>query len=253
MKRTVTTLLLLLAGAGIASSPADAQSIMARSGDGADASWTTSEVRRYYPRERRGRRSYDRRDRSTDGWFQIRGGFFDGEDVTSNDWTVGLKASGRVLPSVTLGIAADLHRRSDAQRTITSQYVDATGNTVTTTTTSGQAESNLVPLMGSLEFHLPSRGVDPYFGVAAGWEFLNVQVRDYESGIDDEANYDGPGYQLFAGVGLPLGPRAQLTGEAYWNGATVKRDVYDLTTGFLVEERIKVDGVGARAGIGFAF
>jgi hypothetical protein len=248
MKQLATTLLLLLAGAGAAYSPADAQPA---SNSSADQNWTRSEVRRYYPRERRSRRYRD--DRSVQGWFEIRGGFYDAEDVTANDWTAGLKVSGRVLPSVTMGIAADLHRRSDAQRTITSQYVDATGHTVTTSSTSLQAESNLVPLMGSLEFHLPSPGIDPYFGAAAGWEFLNVRVRDFATGIEDQADYDGPGYQLFAGVGLPLGPRAQLSGEAYWNGATVKRDVYDPTSGYQVQERVKVDGVGGRAGLSFAF
>lgn len=252
MRQPLTTLLLLLAGAGAAVSPGFAQSFATPPKDGADAGWTRSDVRRYWPRERT-RRSYDRRDRSIDGWFEVRGGFYDAEDVSANDWTVGFKVSGRVVPTVAAGIAADLHRRSDAQRTITSQYVDATGHTVTTTSTSLQAESNLVPLMGSLEFHMPSPGIDPYFGAAGGWEFLNVRVRDYATGIDYEADYNGPGYQLFAGVGLPVGPRAKLGLEAYWNGSTVKRDVYDPSTGFLVEERVKVDGGGGRAGLSFAF
>jgi hypothetical protein len=253
MRQPLTTLLLLLAGAGAAVSPSFAQSFATPPKDGADAGWTRSDVRRYWPRERTRRSSYDRRDRSIDGWFEVRGGFYDAEDVSANDWTLGFKVSGRVVPSVSAGIAADLHRRSDAQRTITSQYVDATGHTVTTTSTSLQAESNLVPLMGSLEFHLPSPGIDPYFGAAGGWEFLNVRVRDFSTGIDYEADYNGPGYQLFAGVGLPVGPRAKLNAEAYWNGSTVKRNVYDPSTGFLVEERVKVDGGGGRAGLSFAF
>lgn len=253
MRQSVTTLFLLLAGAGAAVSPGMAQTYAAPPTDGTEqAAWTRSNVRRYYPRERQ-RRSYDRRDRSPDGWMQIRGGFYDSDGVGDNDWTVGFKLSGRVVPSLHAGIAADLHRRSDAQRTITSQYVDGAGNTVTTTSTSQQAESNLVPLMASLEFHLPTPGLDPYFGAAGGWEFLNVRVRDFTTGFADEADYNGPGYQLFAGLGIPLGPRAKLTGEAYWNGATLKRDVYDPSSGFLVEERIKVDGAGGRAGLSFAF
>ena len=248
MRHTVTTLILFLAGAGIA-----APALADTPGATADAGWTRSDERRYWPRERRERRYVDRGERGIDGWFQVRGGFYDAEDVSANDWTLGFKVSGRVVPSVTAGIAADLHRRSDAQRTVTSQYVDATGHTVTISTTTLQAESNLVPLMGSLEFHFPSPGIDPYFGGAAGWEFLNVQAFDYATGIDYEANYDGPGYQLFAGVGVPLGPRAKLTGEAYWNGSTVKRDVYDPASGFVVEERVKVDGGGGRAGLSFAF
>src|SRR5882672_7757576 len=142
MRQPLTTLLLLLAGAGAAVSPSFAQSFATPPKDGADAGWTRSDVRRYWPRERTRRSSYDQRDHSIDGWFEVRGGFYDAEDVSANDWTLGFKVSGRVVPSVSAGIAADLHRRSDAQRTITSQYVDATGHTVTTTSTSLQAESN---------------------------------------------------------------------------------------------------------------
>lgn len=245
----LTTILLLLAGAG-AAAPALADTILARPAS-ADAGWTQSDYRRYYPRDRY-RRSYNR-DRGIQGWMQIRGGFYDAEDVSANDWTVGFKVAGNIAPSVTVGLAADLHRRTDAQRTVTSQYTDPTGHTVTTSTNTVQAESNLVPLMGSLEFHFPSPGIDPYFGGAAGWEFLNVQATDLSSGLDYEADYDGPGYQLFGGIGMPLGPRAKLNLEAYWNGSTVKRTVYDPDLGFDVEERVKVDGVGGRAGLAFAF
>jgi hypothetical protein len=249
MKRTVTTLFLLLAGAGMAA-PALADTILARpaSNDG-----STLEYRRRSSRDRYREPRYYRDDRRVDGWMSIRGGFYDAEDVSANDWTIGFKVAGRVVPSVTAGIAADLHRRTDASRTVTTEYVDPTGHRVVTSTTGIQAESNLVPLMGSLEFHMPSPGIDPYFGGALGWEFLNVQATDFDSGLEYEANYDGPGYQLFAGIGLPLGPRAKLTGEAYWNGSTVKRTVYDPDLGFDVEERVKVDGAGGRAGLSFAF
>jgi len=207
-----------------------------------------SDVRRYW---RRREPRYG--NRGVTGWFDVRGGFFDTQDVSKNDWTIGFKAAGKVTPQLSLGMSTDLHRRSDAERIITSQYTDPTGHVVTTSSTAFEAESNLVPLMGVLEVHVPSVGVDPYFGAAGGWEFLNVRVRDFVSGIEDDANYDGPGYQIFGGAGVPIGPRARFVGEAYWNGSTVKRDVIDPTTGFLVQERIGVNGGGARVGLGFAF
>ncbi|MEP7029240.1 MAG: hypothetical protein ABI960_11650 [Candidatus Eisenbacteria bacterium] len=252
MKRTLTTLALLLTAAPVLAQGAPTMTTSG-SHEVPGAGWTRSDVRRYWPEDRRRHSRNERRDRAVNGWFEVRGGFYDAQDVTANDWTIGMKVTGRVAPSIQAGIATDLHRRSEAQRTITSQYVDATGHTVTTTSTTAEAESNLLPLMGVLEFHMPAPGLDPYFGAAAGWEFLNVRVRDFGSGIGGEANYDGPGYQLFGGVGLPLGPRARLTGEAYWNGATVKRNVIDSNSGYLVEERVNVDGGGARVGLGFAF
>jgi len=210
---------------------------------------TTNDVRRYW----RGRREPQYGNRGIAGWFDIRGGFFDTQDVSKNDWTLGVKAMGKVTPQLSLGMSTDLHRRSEAERIVTSQYTDPTGHVVTTSSTAFDASSNLVPLMGVLELHVPAVGIDPYFGAAGGWEFLNVQVRDFTTGEESEANYDGPGYQLFGGVGVPIGQRARFVGEAYWNGSTVKRDVIDPSTGFLVQERIGVDGGGVRAGLGFAF
>jgi hypothetical protein len=211
------------------------------------ADGTRSDYRRYY------RRPVNNYDRGTQGWFDVRGGFFDTQDVSRNDWTAGVKAMGKVTPQLSLGLATDLHRRTHADRIVSSQYTDPTGHVVTTSSTADDAESNLVPIMGVLELHVPSRGADPYFGAAAGWEFLNVHVRDFQTGIEDEANYDGPGFQAFGGIAFPIGDRARFTTEAYWNGATVKRDVRDFNSGTLVEERIDVNGVGARAGLGFAF
>ncbi len=224
-----------------------------RDGDGgayAAAPRDHSDYRRYYPA--RAPRSYRRND-SVQGWLDVRGGVFDTDGVSKNDWTVGVKGMGKVTPELSLGLSTDLHRRTHADRVITSEYTDPTGHVVTTSSTAIDAESNLVPLMGVLELHVPAVGVDPYVGAAAGWEFLNVHVRDFQTGFESDANYDGPGYQVFGGLGVPMGDRARFVAEAYWNGSTVKRDVVDPQTGYLVQERVDVNGVGARAGLGFAF
>jgi len=104
-----------------------------------------------------------------------------------------------------------------------------------------------------LEFHLPTGGLDPYVGGGAGWEFLNVQAYDYTRGYAYSADYDGFGYQVFGGVRLPIGGRAKLSGEMFWNGATVDREFFDPYSGFYIEENIKVDGFGGRGGLAFAF
>ena len=209
-----------------------------------------ADYRRYYPE--RGRRMY-RRDNGVQGWLDVRGGVFDTDGVSKNDWTLGVKGMGKVTPELSLGLSTDLHRRTHADRVVTSEYTDPTGHVVTTSSTALDAESNLVPLMGVLEVHVPSVGIDPYFGAAAGWEFLNVHVRDFQTGFEGDANYDGPGYQVFGGLGAPIGDRARFVAEAYWNGSTVKRDVVNPQTGYLEQERVDVNGVGARAGLGFAF
>src|SRR5690242_17480331 len=57
------------------------------------------------------RRHEDEYDRGVQGWFDIRGGFFDTQDVSKNDWTAGVKALGKVTPQLSLGLSTDLHRR----------------------------------------------------------------------------------------------------------------------------------------------
>jgi hypothetical protein len=241
MRRTVTTLVLLLA----VSAPAFAGPYP----DAGAPGWTRSEVRRYYPAPPPPPRYVH----PILGWVELRGGFYDSQDVSKNDWTIGMKTSAHIAPNVLVGFSADYQRRDDAGRQVTSQYVDPTGHVVTTTTTTAQNESNLWPLMGTLEFHLPMGGLDPYFGGGAGWEFLNVQAYDYNRGYAYSADYDGFGYQFFGGVRLPIGPRAKFSGEAYWNGANVDRNFYDPYSGLYIDESIDVDGFGGRAGLSFAY
>ena len=238
MRRMVGSLVLLLAA-----SPAFGQAF-----PDAAPGWTRSEVRRYYPAPP------PPRSRPIQGWFEVRGGFYDSQDASKNDWTIGIKTTGRVAPNVLIGFSADYQRRENSGREVTSSYIDPTGNVVTTSTTTAENESNLWPIMGTLELHFAGgSGIDPYVGGGIGWEFLNVQAYDARTGLYYSADYDGFGYQAFGGVRLPIGPRAKFSAEAYWNGAEVDRHFFDPYTGLNYEESIDVDGVGGRAGLSFAF
>ena len=210
----------------------------------------TLEVRRY---RRTPPPPRSRRDAGTQGWMQVRGGYFSGDQVNKDDWSLGAKAVANVAPSLRLGGAVDLMRRSNSDRTIITEYVDATGNTVRSEATTGESESNLVPLLVVAEFVMPTPGIQPYFGVAGGWEFLNVQAFDYATGFAYEADYDGPGWQLYVGADFELAPRFRLSTELFHNGATVERRVFDPFLGVAYDERIEVDGNGGRVGLSFAF
>lgn len=102
-----------------------------------------SEVRRYW----RGRREPQYGHRGIAGWFDVRAGFYDTQDVSKNDWTLGMKVMSKVTPQLSLGLAADLSRRAAADRIIESQYTDPTRF---------DEASNAV-----LEVHVPAIGVDP--------------------------------------------------------------------------------------------
>ena len=258
MNKRMTTIGLLVlgacaqAGAGFADSTPPTVLAAARPAVFAAAPEPDGSVlyaRRYYraPRER------VRRSRGIQGWLQLRAGAFDNDDVSRNDWTIGLKAVGNVAPTFRLGGSMDLMRRANADRTVVTEYVDATGHTVRSETTTGESESNLVPVLALAEFVMPSPGIQPYFGVGGGWEFLNVKAFDYDSAYEYEANYDGPGWQAWVGADFVVAPRLRMNAELFHNEATVERRVLDGFAGPAYDERIELGGNGARAGLSFAF
>jgi hypothetical protein len=250
MKRTLTTLTLLLAGA--AATPALAQSVLATplSPEAPGAGWTRSDVRRYYPEPQR--QYVAPRPRPILGWVTLRAGFFSGEDVSSDDFTTGLKSAWRISPEMQTGIVVDWHMKSDATRTVEYRTYNALGQPVTSWRAVYELRSDLVPLMGLVEFHLPSGALDPYLGASGGWEWLTVDAVD-PYGFVYHAHYDGPGYQVYGGMNFPIAPRTKFNVEGFWNGATVKDEYFSVSTGQPVEERINMNGGGLRGGLSFAF
>jgi len=191
--------------------------------------------------------------RGPQGWITMRGGGYDGEQVSENDWTIGMEMLGNVTPMLRLGGSIDYLRRDDSQRTIVTEYVDGSGNVVRSEATVAESESNLWPMMAVLKVVFPTPTVQPYAGIAGGWEFLHVEAFDYRTGYGYHADYDGPGWQVFGGIGFAMGPRAVLNAEVFHNEAEVDREVYDPYVGVLYDEEIDVDGTGARVGLSFAF
>jgi hypothetical protein len=94
MRRTVSTLVLLLAAAGV-SAPAFAGPFP----DAAAPGWTRSDVRRYYPAPP----PQPHYAHPIVGWIEFRGGFYDSQDASANDWTIGIKTTGHVAQNVLLG------------------------------------------------------------------------------------------------------------------------------------------------------
>ena len=216
-------------------------------------SGSTLQVRRYYKEPPPPAPAPARRAPEPQSWFIMRGGFFDGDNTSKEDWTIGLKTVGHVAPSFRVGGTVDLQRRTNSERTVYTEYVDASGNRVQSAVTTAESESNLIPLMAVAEFVMPVPGIQPYVGIGGGWEFLHVKAFDYTSAIAYEANYDGPGWQVYAGADFMIAPRMRLNAEVFHNEATVERGVFDPYAGFAYEERIDADGTGGRFGLSFAF
>jgi len=238
------------AGSEAVSLPASAFATPAWSGgDLIAASGPYAEARRW----RRAPRPNERRTyrRNSQEWLTVRGGFFDADDVSENDWLVGLKVSGEVANNLSLGVSTDLQRRSDAERLRVEEFRDPAGNLVRTTVTTFESSSNLIPILGVVEMRFPSAGFQPYFGLGAGYEVLVVDGTDFASGNDFSDTFGGFGWQGHAGVSFPLGPKTRLVGEGFWNHATVTRKIRDELTGERVKEEIDVNGAGLRAGLAF--
>jgi hypothetical protein len=53
-------------------------------------------------------------------------------------------------------------------------------------------------------------------------------------------------------MGLRLGKQLRLNGEAFYNGATLKRDLID-QSGLTWKELVDLDGVGVRLGLDIIF
>lgn len=238
------------AGPEAVSLPASAFATPAWSGgDLIAASGPYAEARRW----RRAPRYNERRTyhRNTQAWLTVRGGFFDADDVSENDWLVGLKVSGEVANNLSLGVSTDLHRRSDAERARIEEFRDPAGNLVRTTVTTFESSSNLIPILGVVEMRFPSAGFQPYVGLGAGYEVLVVDGTDFATGNDFSDTFGGFGWQAHGGISFPLGGTTRLVGEGFWNHSTVTRKIRDEFTGERVKEEIDVNGAGLRAGLAF--
>lgn len=191
--------------------------------------------------------------REPQGWMQARGGFYDGDNATGDDWTIGLKTVAQVAPAFRIGGTVDLQQRTNSNVTIYTDTYSPGGQLVRSAATVPAVESNLVPLMAVAEMVFPVTGVQPYVGFAGGWEFLDVDLYDPLSGWVYNADYDGVGWQAYVGADFAVAPRVRLTAELFHNGSTVDRHVFDPYTGASYDENIDVDGNGGRFGLSFAF
>jgi hypothetical protein len=194
------------------------------------------------------RRRWDRVPPEPQGWAVVRAGFFDGENTGGNDFVFGSKFLGNVAPNVRLGGSLDWHHRSESATYV----VDQSGGAVSQVTLS-EVSTDLIPVMGLIEFHMPTEGLRPYFGFGAGYEWLVVDVNDYQSGVFYEDDFGGFGWQAYGGLNVRLSRNLEIGGEAFWNDSTVEREIYDPYFGALLHEEIDADGVGFRGGLALGF
>jgi hypothetical protein len=116
-----------------------------------------------------------------------------------------------------------------------------------------RVDAYLIPLMGYLRVNFTEKHwLVPYVGVGAGYEWLQIQATDYQAQTTASASYSNWAWEGWAGLGIRLGQDLRVNGEAYYNGASLERDVVD-QSGQAYKEVVNMDGVGARVGLDIIF
>jgi hypothetical protein len=116
-----------------------------------------------------------------------------------------------------------------------------------------RVDAHLVPAMAFLQVQLFDKfPIVPYGGVAAGYEWLILDAKDYRISQSQNLTYSNVAWQAWAGTGLRLSPDLRVDGELYYNGGALQRNVTD-QNGVIWHEQVDVDGVGARVGLDIAY
>jgi len=112
----------------------------------------------------------------------------------------------------------------------------------------------MFPIMGFAQLNLfDFIGLTPYIGGGAGYQVMLLNGEDFATGQSFNGTFGGWGWQAWAGAALPLGTRARLTGEAFYNDANMGRDTTNPATGESIHETVNGEGKGLRFGVAWGF
>jgi hypothetical protein len=188
------------------------------------------------------------------GYVQLHGGIYRPDANPVTDMSFGVRFGTSPTPAVQLGIATDWMHRAENESNIVASGTLPGGGTVERRVDLSNASSDLLPISAFLQLTpIPIGPFQPFIGVGGGYEALFVNATDFATGQKYNATFDGWGWQLWAGLGIPLGGPVRLVAEGFGNWATLDRNVDDPAAGQSVREVVRVDGVGTRAGLSFSF
>jgi hypothetical protein len=179
---------------------------------------------------------------------QLHGGFFNGSANNTEPFIVGLRAGPMVDKRLQVGLLVDWVHQTKNLSNILSTSTAPGGINVDVKQDSARALMNLVPIMAFVQASEGLLGFLPYIGAAGGYEVLVLSADDFISGKSFESTFGGWAYQIWAGVGFPLGERTKLNGELFVNEAILGRSVAS-TNGQSAHENVDMNGLGFRLGL----
>lgn len=181
---------------------------------------------------------------------QVHAGFYSPTHNFDTGFDGGFRVGSRLSPMVELGFSMDWYYSSSS-----GTIVEGPGSIPGSRIELSGTNSNLVPLL----FYAQVSGdenmsVIPYAGGGVGYEWLWVSgnaLDPYSMYYSYDESFGGFGWQVWGGAQFPLNGQTRLTGEVYYNGSRVGRDIgQDWSAG---RETIDVSGVGMRFGVNWGF
>jgi hypothetical protein len=185
---------------------------------------------------------------------QVNLGYFVPEGGLGTRFDLGVRGGPVIADVLQLGVAADwMYRTETIERPISSRTGPG-GTPITQTQALSRATTNMFPVMAFAQLHIfDLLGLKPFIGGAAGYQVLLLHGEDFTTGRSFDGTFGGWGWQAWAGGSLPLGGSARLTGEAFFNDASLGRDTADQASGQTIHETVDGGGKGLRFGVAWGF
>lgn len=184
------------------------------------------------------------------GVSQIHGGIYDPENVLGTRAVVGIRGGPMITRNLQVGLAFDWMYDSENLTTANTGINIPGGQPIAVTQVISRASLHQIPLMAYAQFEGWGKlWLVPYAGAGGGYQFMVITADDYPTNQHVSATLGGWTWQTWAGVGVPLGNRVRVTGEAFMLGGDVTRTKTDSVTGLAYRETARTNGIGARFGL----
>jgi hypothetical protein len=187
--------------------------------------------------------------RTHTGAIHLHGGVWAPIDASVTNAMLGMRIGANMGEPVLFGLLSGwTYHTKSLYDTVASGPPGLSPRTVLATGT-----AHLIPAMVFLQVTLTQKhAIVPYAGIAAGYEWLYLTVKDYRTASDTTLTYANVAWEWYAGMGLKLSPSVRVDGEVYYNAAALTRNVYGVNNRIL-KEAVDMNGAGVRIGLNIVY
>lgn len=167
------------------------------------------------------------------------GGFFGGVNI------------GRMVDEkIGISLGLNVYRSSYTKESRIGQR-DNSGQIIKSeTATELDQSATLIPLLFQLHYTgAISQSLDLKVTAGLGYEFLWNSVTKFEDNVDKTEFFSGFGWQVSAGISLPISSASDFYGEILYHGGAPSKEAGKTEEGFPVRTEVDMSGLGLRLGI----